>query len=229
MGAHSSKNLTLKPNKTINPNLFGIPPKTEINKPAANNANTTQNKPQMSQTTKNNLFGNPLADTGSKTTIGKKPPKNNLFGNPPPNTSKPNNLFGNQNNTKKTTGANNLFGTGSSNQASNNLFGTPNQGANRTNNLFGNPKQTQQQQNKNKDLNINLKMDSSGNITGANLAGNIDPKDAYNFYQKNKQYMPSGQQMMSGAKTVNNFMNQNNNNNNAAKNNTLANLFGTKK
>ena len=228
VGAHSSKNLTLKPNKTINPNLFGIPPKTEINKPAANNTNATQNKPQMSQATKNNLFGNPLADTGSKTTIGKKPPKNNLFGNPPPNTSKPNNLFGNQNNTKKTTGANNLFGTGSSNQASNNLFGTPNQGANRTNNLFGNPKQTQQQQqNKNKDLNINLKMDSSGNITGANLAGNIDPKDAYNFYKKNKQYMPSGQQMMSGAKTVNNFMNQNNNNNNTAKNNTLANLFGT--
>ena len=70
-------------------------------------------------------------------------------------------------------------------------------------------------------------MDSSGNITGANLAGNIDPKDAYNFYKKNKQYMPSGQQMMSGAKTVNNFMNQNNNNNNTAKNNTLANLFGT--
>ena len=231
VGAHSSKNLTLKPNKTINPNLFGVPPKTEINKPA-NNTNGTQNKPAMSQATKNNLFGNPLQENTSKTTIAKKPPKNNLFGNPAPNTSKSNNLFGNQNNTKKTTDANKLFGTGTSNQASNNLFGTPNQGANRTNNLFGNPKQTQQQQqqNKNKDLNINLKMDSSGNITGANLAGNIDPKDAYNFYQKNKQYMPSGQQMMSGAKTVNNFMNsQNNSNNNAAKNNTLANLFGTKK
>ena len=231
-GAHSSKNLSLKTAKTMNSNLFGFPPKMD-NKPAANNTNTTttiQNKPAISQTAKNNLFGNnPTTESSSKTTIAKKPPKNNLFGNPGTSTTKPNNLFGNQN-TKKTNAANNLFGTGASNQgSSNNLFGTPNQGANRTNNLFGNPNKTQQQQNKNKDLNINLKMDSSGNITGANLAGNVDPKDAYNFYQKNKQYMPSGQQMMSGAKAVNTFMNQNNNNNANQKNNTLANLFGTGK
>jgi hypothetical protein len=231
VGAHSSKNLSVKSTKTMNSNLFGIPPKMD-NKPAANNTNTTiQNKPAITQAAKNNLFGNnPTTESSSKTTIGKKPPKNNLFGNPAPSNTKPNNLFGNQN-TKKTNAANNLFGTGTSNKGSNNLFGTPNQGANRNNNLFGNPNKTQQQQqqNKNKDLNINLKMDSSGNITGANLAGNIDPKDAYNFYQKNKQYMPSGQQMMSGAMAVNNFMNQNNNNNNAAQKNTLANLFGTGK
>ena len=227
VGAHSSKNLTFKTAKTMNTNLFGAPPKMDNNKPAANNTSTTtQNKPPISQAAKNNLFGNPLTDNTSKTTIGKKPPKNNLFGNAPSNSNntKQNNLFGNQNqNTKKTTAANNLFGTG-----------TPNQGASRSNNLFGNPNKTQQQQqqeqqqNKNKDLNINLKMDSSGNISGANVAGNVDPKDAYNFYQKNKQYMPSGQQMVSGAKTANNYMNANNNNNNANKN-TLANLFGTKK
>ena len=216
VGAHSSKNLTLKTNKTLNTNLFGMPPKNENNKPAANNQTVIQNKPPISQAAKNNLFGNPLSESSSKTTIGKKPPKNNLFGNPSTTSNtKANNLFGNPN-TKKTTQANNLFGNT-----------TPNQGASRANNLFGNP-HTNQQQNKSKDLNINLKMDSSGNITGANLAGNIDPKDAYNFYQKNKQYMPSGQQMLSGAKAANNFMNANNNNNNNS-GKTLANLFGTGK
>jgi hypothetical protein len=214
VGAHSSKNLTLKTNKTLNTNLFGVPPKMDNNKPAANNASTTQIKPPISQAAKNNLFGNPLTENTSKTTIGKKPPKNNLFGNPSTTSNtKANNLFGNPN-TKKTQ-TNNLFGNT-----------TPNQGNSRANNLFGNPN-TNQQQNKSKDLNINLKMDSSGNITGANLAGNIDPKDAYNFYQKNKQYMPSGQQMMSGAKAANNFMNANNNNN--AGKNPLENLFGKKK
>ena len=215
-GTHSSKNLSMKTNKTLNTNLFGVPPKTEINKPATNNTNTTQTKPPMSQAAKNNLFGNPLQESSSKTTIVKKTPKNNLFGNPSTtNNTKANNLFGNPN-TKKTQ-TNNLFGNA-----------TPNQGSSRPNNLFGNTN-TNQQQNKNKDLKINLKMDNSGNITGANLSGNIDPKDAYNFYQKNKQYMPSGQQMLSGAKTVNNFMNQNNNNNNNAGKGTLANLFGTGK
>ncbi len=85
-------------------------------------------------------------------------------------------------------------------------------------------------------MNVSLKIDpKEGNITGINVQGNIDPKDAYNFYQKNKQYMPSGQQMLSGAQKTANFINQvnNNNNNNAADNknkksnvSTLANLFG---
>ena len=84
-----------------------------------------------------------------------------------------------------------------------------------------------------------MKIDpKEGSITGINVQGNIDPKDAYNFYQKNKQYMPSGQQMLSGAQKAGNFMNQmnNNNNNNTTDNkakktnvNTLANLFGPSK
>ena len=90
-------------------------------------------------------------------------------------------------------------------------------------------------QNKNKDLNVSLKIDpKEGNITGINVQGNIDPKDAYNFYQKNKQYMPSGQQMLSGAQKTANFMNQVNNNAGTADNkkkntNPLASLFGTVK
>ena len=121
----------------------------------------------------------------------------------------------------------------------NNLFGTPNQTQNRNTNLFGNPTNQQPKQNqpqpqkqapqqKNKDLNVSLKIDpKEGNITGVNVQGNIDPKDAYNFYQKNKQYMPSGQQMLSGAKTGMNMYNQANANNNNS--NGLANLFGAPK
>ena len=92
--------------------------------------------------------------------------------------------------------------------------------------------------NQKKDLNVSLKIDpKEGNITGINVKGNIDPKDAYNFYQKNKQYMPTGQQMLSGAQKAGNFMNQMNNNNNNNTDNkpkktnvsTLANLFGPSK
>jgi hypothetical protein len=75
VGAHSSKNLTLKTNKTLNTNLFGMPPKNDNNKPAANNQTVIQNKPPISQAAKNNLFGNPLSESSSKTTIGKKTTK----------------------------------------------------------------------------------------------------------------------------------------------------------
>ena len=130
--------------------------------------------------------------------------KNYLFGKPHTETSSK----------IKNPSKNNLFGNPNPSSTKNNLFGDgiPNKGTTKIDNLFGNPNKTQQQQNKNKDLKINF-------------SGNIDPKEAYNFYQKNKQYMPSGQQM-SGAKTVNNFMNQNNNNNNASKKKSYGNLFG---
>ena len=113
-------------------------------------------------------------------------------------------------------------------------------------NLFGNAptnKNQNNQQNQKKDLNLNLKIDpKDGNITGVNVQGtNIDAKDAMNFYQKNKQYLPTGQQMLSGAQKVGSFLSQltnsGNNNNNTGDNkqtkkansSTLANLFGSKK
>ena len=226
VGNSSAKNLSFK-KSNINSNLFGVPPKKEpINQPQPSKANINASTktnlfgaPKQSQPVKeSNLFGNP-------TTTQKKPPTNNLFGNPTTTQKKPNpatnNLFGNPTTTQKKT------------NQTNNLFGTPNQSSQRNTNLFGNPtNQNTQQQNKNKDLNVSLKVDpKQGAITGVNVQGNIDPKDAYNFYQKNKQYLPSGQQMMSGAQKGMNFYNQQNakNNSNQNKNSGLANLFGTGK
>ena len=222
--------------KKTNINEIGLPPKKE---PEKTNNNPPKNN--ISQATKNNLFGNNPKPAANKTsnlfgnpnknetnTNPKKPPQNNnLFGNPAP--KKPAN----------TTTKNNLFGTPSqSNQTKQtNLFGNTNTNSNtNANKTQKTPKTNQQPQKQDKDLNVSLKIDpKEGNITGINVQGNIDPKDAYNFYQKNKQYMPSGQQMLSGAQKTANFINQvnNNNNNNAADNknkksnvSTLANLFG---
>ena len=216
-----------KPKTNIND--IGPPPKKEPEK------TVTNTKPNISQANKinlfgsnkqtnvknSNIFGNPTPKNDANT-IQKKNPSTNLFGNPIPVN-------------KKST---------SNTQAKNtNLFGTPNQANNtKSTNLFGNPSTNKvqntpktNQQNQKKDLNVSLKIDpKEGNISGVNVQGNIDPKDAYNFYQKNKQYMPSGQQMLSGAQKAGNFMSQmiaNNTENKPKKANvnTLANLFGSTK
>ena len=238
-GNQSAKNLSYKPQN--NTNLFGAPPNFD-KKPS--NQNQTKNKQNLNASTKTNLFGSTQPSTNKAPTAK----TNNLFGSsttaPKKQETTSSNLFGNTStSTKKADAAtkNNLFGNPNANKkpATNNLFGTPTQTQNRNTNLFGNqpqqqkqtqpPKQNPQQQNK--DLNVSLKLDpKQGTITGVNVQGNIDPKDAYNFYQKNKQYMPSGQQMLSGAQAGMNFYNQNNaNNNNSKQNSGLANLFGTKK
>ena len=106
-------------------------------------------------------------------------------------------------------------------------------------NLFGNltnsnnankntPKANQPNQKSNKDLNVSLKLDpKEGKITGVNVKGNIDPKDAMNFYNNNKQYMPSGQQMLNAAQKATNQGNNTTGKKGGA--NALANLFGAKK
>ena len=233
-----------KPKTNINE--IGLPPK----KDNLSEKNINNPKPNISQAAKNNLFGNaPKAQNVKSSNLFGNPTQvknenaNQPKKNPPPNT----NLFGNPNtnaNQKKPPVKNNLFGT--PNQSNNmskstNLFGTTpvNNNNKNTNTNKNTPKTVQQnQQNQKNDLNVSLKIDpKEGNITGINVQGNIDPKDAYNFYQKNKQYMPSAQQMLSGATKTANFLNQvNNNNNNAGDNktkkansSTLANLFGSKK
>ena len=221
-----------KPKTNINE--IGLPPK----KDNLSEKNINNPKPNISQAAKNNLFGNATKPQSSK--------GSNLFGN----TSQIKNDNANQG--KKNPPTNNLFGNTSMNastkkpQVKNNLFGNPQpNNMQKSTNLFGNTptnKNQNNQQNQKKDLNINLKIDpKDGNITGVNVQGNIDPKDAYNFYQKNKQYMPSGQQMLSGAQKVGNFLSQLNNSGNSnnntgdnkqtkkANSSTLANLFGSKK
>ena len=232
-----------KPKTNINE--LGLPPK----KDNLSEKNINNPKPNISQAAKNNLFGNaPKAQNVKSSNLFGNPTQvknenaNQPKKNPPPNT----NLFGNPNtnaNQKKPPVKNNLFGT--PNQSNNmskstNLFGTTpvnnNNNNNKNTNTNKNTPKTVQQNQKN-DLNVSLKIDpKEGNITGINVQGNIDPKDAYNFYQKNKQYMPSAQQMLSGATKTANFLNQVNNNNNAGDNktkkansSTLANLFGSKK
>ena len=211
-----------KENKpTNNATQIGVPIKKETKPPLTSTTNIQTNKPNISSTTKNNLFGPPANTTKNTTTK-----TNNLFGTST-NKNTTNNLFGNTNtNTNTNT-------TKKTNTTMNNLFGSPpNQQQNRKTNLFGNPKNdpapTPPPQKK--DLNVSLKIDpKQGEITGINVQGNIDPKDAYNFYQKNKQYMPSGQQMLAGAKKVNNFYQENNNNNINKKKTGFTNLFGTGK
>ena len=221
-----------KPKTNINE--IGLPPK----KDNLSEKNINNPKPNISQAAKNNLFGNAPKPQSSK--------GSNLFGN----TSQIKNDNANQG--KKNPPTNNLFGNTSMNastkkpQVKNNLFGNPQpNNMQKSTNLFGNTptnKNQNNQQNQKKDLNLNLKIDpKDGNITGVNVQGNIDPKDAYNFYQKNKQYMPSGQQMLSGAQKVGNFLSQLNNSGNSnnntgdnkqtkkANSSTLANLFGSKK
>ena len=233
IGNQSAKNSSVK-GQNINNTLFGVPKKEnkptnnatqigvpikkETKSPLTSTTNIQTNKPNISSTTKKDLFG-PPTNTNKNTTTK----TNNLFGT---NTNKntTNNLFGNTNKNTNT--------TKKTNTAMNNLFGSPNQQQNRKTNLFGNPKNdpapTPPPQKK--DLNVSLKIDpKQGEITGINVQGNIDPKDAYNFYQKNKQYMPSGQQMLAGAKKANNFYQENNNNNNNKKKTGFTSLFGTGK
>ena len=213
---------------------IGVPPKKE---PASEKLSNNPSKTNISQSTKNNLFGNAPKPNATKT---------NLFGNPNPNQSKETNpaqkknplsntnLFGNPTqNTKKpvnTQTKNNLFGTPQSNNAKgSNLFGSNTNSTTNLNKPQGTPKTNQQNQKGNSNLSVSLKIDpKEGNISGVNVKGNIDPKDAYNFYQKNKQNLPPPQTMISGAQKL---MGQSNNNTTGKKVNVsaLANLFGSTK
>jgi hypothetical protein len=220
----SEKEKEKKPAKpSISINDIGVPPKKETN--------------NISQATKNNLFGN--TSTKANNLFGNPPAQNKPEGTPSQKKAQNTNLFGpktgtNNANDKKTTNNqtpknNNLFGNlGSSiSKGANNLFGNIiNSNSNNANK--NTPKVNQPNQKQNKDLNVSLKVDpKEGNITGINVKGNIEPKDAMNFYNKNKQNLPTGQQMMNAAQKV---TNQGNNNNNTGKKvNALANLFGAKK
>ena len=221
-----------KPQKSgISINDIGVPPKKE---PSNNISQATKNNLFGSKSSKtNNLFGNPT-QSKSESTPSQKKNTTNLFG-PAPNTNT--NTNNNTNNKKpentnnQTPKTNNLFGSiGSTiSKGASNLFGSLN--PNKTTPKTTQPNQTNQTNQTNpkpKDLNVNLKIDTKEGNKGANVKVNVDPKEAMNFFNKNKQNLPTGQQAANAAQKVT----TNPTANNAGKKsnaNALANLFGSKK
>jgi hypothetical protein len=215
-----------KPQKSgISINDIGLPPKKE---PSNNISQATKNNLFGSNSSKaNNLFGKPV-QSKSETTPNTKKNTTNLFGQPS-NTNSNTNTNTNNNANNKKPANNNLFGNiGSSiSKGASNLFGNSNKTTPKTNQP-NQTNQTNQANQKTKDLNVSLKIDpKEGSIKGANIKGNIDPKDAMNFYNKNKQNLPTGQQVANAAQkasanpTVNNATKK-------ASASALANLFGKK-
>ena len=221
-----------KPQKSgISINDIGVPPKKE---PSNNISQATKNNLFGSKSSKtNNLFGN-LTQSKSESTPSQKKNTTNLFG-PAPNTNT--NTNNNTNNKKpentnnQTPKTNNLFGSiGSTiSKGASNLFGSLN--PNKTTPKTTQPNQTNQTNQTNpkpKDLNVNLKVETKEGNKGANVKVNVDPKEAMNFFNKNKQNLPTGQQAANAAQKVT----TNPTTNNAGKKsnaNALANLFGSKK
>lgn len=54
--------------------------------------------------------------------------------------------------------------------------------------------------------NFSIKFDPSGDIKDAKVKVDMDAETAWNFYQNNKKYLPTTQQVLSGAKATANFV-----------------------
>jgi hypothetical protein len=206
-----------KPQKSgISINDIGIPPKKEKNISQA----TKKNLFGTGSSKANNLFGNPLESKPETTTPNQKKTQTNLFGtstNTNTNANANNNT--NANNQKTTSKAGNLFGNiGSSiSKGASNLFGS------NTNANKNTPKVNQPNQKSAKDL--NLKLDSKDVNNKGNNKGNVEPKEAMNFFNKNKQNNASGTNPAQKGGNPGGNTNTTGKKPNA---NALANLFGKK-
>ena len=206
-----------KPQKSgISINDIGIPPKKEKNISQA----TKKNLFGPGSSKANNLFGNPLESKPETTTPNQKKTQTNLFGtstNTNTNANANNNT--NANNQKTTSKAGNLFGNiGSSiSKGASNLFGS------NTNANKNTPKVNQPNQKSAKDL--NLKLDSKDVNNKGNNKGNVEPKEAMNFFNKNKQNNASG---TNPAQKGGNPGGNTNTTGKKPNTNALANLFGKK-
>ena len=206
-----------KPQKSgISINDIGIPPKKEKNISQA----TKKNLFGPGSSKANNLFGNPLESKPETTTPNQKKTQTNLFGtstNTNTNANANNNT--NANNQKTTSKAGNLFGNiGSSiSKGASNLFGS------NTNANKNTPKANQPNQKSAKDL--NLKLDSKDVNNKGNNKGNVEPKEAMNFFNKNKQNNASG---TNPAQKGGNPGGNTNTTGKKPNTNALANLFGKK-
>ena len=54
--------------------------------------------------------------------------------------------------------------------------------------------------------NISIKLDPTGDIKDAKLKVDLDAETAWNFFQNNKKYLPTTQQVVSGAKATASFV-----------------------
>ena len=208
-----------KPQKSgISISDIGVPPKKEKNISQA----TKKNLFGTGSSKTNNLFGNPLENKPETTTPNQKKTSTNLFAN---NTNANNNTNTNTNTNKEKTSGNlatkagNLFGNigQTISKGASNLFGT-NSNANKNT-----PKTNQPTQKSVKD--INLKVDSKEGSIKGNIKVNVDPKDAVNFYNKNKPNNTSGTNpTQKGGNTGGNTSTTGK----KANANALANLFGKK-
>lgn len=108
-------------------------------------------------------------------------------------------------NIKQTTTNNNFINVNTpvTSKSSNNSTTTiPNQSANEVYN-------SEKSEKTNKDTgsgNISIKFDPAGDIKDAKLKVDMDAETAWNFYQNNKKYLPTTQQVISGAKATANFV-----------------------
>ena len=208
-----------KPQKSgISISDIGVPPKKEKNISQA----TKKNLFGTGSSKTNNLFGNPLENKPEITTPNQKKTSTNLFGN---NTNANNNTNTNTNTNKEKTSGNlstkagNLFGNigQTISKGASNLFGT-NSNANKNT-----PKTNQPTQKSVKD--INIKVDSKEGSIKGNIKVNVDPKEAVNFYNKNKPNNTSGTNpAQKGGNTGGNTSTTSKKSNI----NALANLFGKK-
>jgi hypothetical protein len=209
-----------KPQKSgISISDIGVPPKKEKNISQA----TKKNLFGPGSSKSNNIFGNPLENKPETTTPNQKKTSTNLFGNPlNTNTNANNNT--NTNKEKTTTNnivskAGNLFGNigQTLSKGASNLFGTSSNANKNT------PKTNQPTQKSTKD--INLKVDSKEGSNKGNNKGNVEPKEALNFFNKNKPNNTSGTNpAQKGGNTGGNTSTTGK----KANVNALANLFGKK-
>ena len=179
------------PNNLINNNYYN----QEVESKSRERSNTfmqNQNKAQQAKTNQNPQFTN-----------------NDNFYN------QHNNLLNNQNNKQLPNNPNNLYNNQNqiiqnNKQPVNNAnYPSNNQNQiipNNQNNINRNIVQNENNPNKNM-TNVDFKYDPSSNqIKDVNVKVNMDAETAFKLYQENKQYLPTTQQVISGAKTTGNFI-----------------------
>ena len=180
------------------------PSETTPSTTPTNTSTTTQPAPAKKST--NWLFGSSSSSSNTNT----NPPKNTTTTTNPPPQTKP----------APAKGMAALFGTSKPQTTTHSQ--TPTQTHQKTNSSMGSflgqqsqpptnpqsvkPQQSPQPQHPQKGLDVNFKFDPTTNqVKDVKLSGEIDYKTAKAIYDNNKQYLPTGAQMLAGAKSAYSF------------------------